>query len=167
MFVYGSPSVKQVILSSAGNPTKTFTTMTGTLSTFTTGWTVNAATVTVKITCNGIYGAASIGLDDITYGAAGVAKPGNCASDVISKVDLSLSKDIAIYPNPASNLLTLSNLPLNAAVSVFAIDGKMVTKFETSKDNRKDINVSRWNKGVYLFHIESKNGKTIKKVVVE
>lgn len=63
---FGSPTTKQIIISSVGNPTLAFTDMTATAANYNTNWTVAASVVTMKITCSN--GASKIAMDDIDYG---------------------------------------------------------------------------------------------------
>ncbi len=74
--------------------------------------------------------------------------------------------EIEIYPNPASSKVTITNVPDKAIIAAFTMDGKMVSKIKADNGNT-NIDVSAWNKGLYLFQIQSENGMVVKKVIVE
>lgn len=73
-----------------------------------------------------------------------------------------------LLPNPAHNYFTVS-LPKGngtAQVAVISLDGRIVlrTSFEGKS---KRIAVDSWSKGVYLIHLQTKEGYAIKKLEVE
>ena len=155
----GNPTTKKVIISSTGNPTLTWTNMTTTMTTYNTNWTVATATVTVKITCSD--GAAQIPMDDVTY--SDVLKSAKIKVNLIDSESV-VSADIILYPNPASAEVFISNLPVDAVLSAFTIDGKLILQ---SKVLENRINVSNWNKGIYLIQIKTGNGTKSTKLLIQ
>lgn len=78
-----------------------------------------------------------------------------------------LNSDVHVYPNPVSEVLTITNIPLNADISVFSMNGKTVRKDKSFKNNSLSIDVSNWNKGIYLVKVQSEKGVSVKKLIVK
>jgi DNA-binding beta-propeller fold protein YncE len=79
------------------------------------------------------------------------------------------TKTFSIYPNPASNVITLNvnktnneNLTLN----IYSISGTLV-KSEMLKLNQQRTNIADLPNGVYLITIKSKNETETKKLVIQ
>lgn len=68
--------------------------------------------------------------------------------------------NISFYPNPVKNILNVS-CPDNFTVKLFTIDGKKV--FEGK--NRKTINTSGFEPGMYFLEVESEKGILKEKLV--
>jgi len=76
------------------------------------------------------------------------------------------SDDIYLYHNPNNSILTLSNIIPNSTISIVSIDGKVISTMISKNENLK-IDVSRWEKGVYIFHIKTGMTEVMKKVVIQ
>ncbi len=74
------------------------------------------------------------------------------------------SSGTIIYPNPANDLVTLSNLPINASVYVYDIKGVLVYN-QKIFENQHFINISNWNIGLYLIKIVSENEIIVNKLI--
>lgn len=61
-------------------------------------------------------------------------------------------KTVAIFPNPVHDVLTLRNLQGNQAVSIYAIDGRLMRSMTVSSD--QTIDVSDFPVGLYLVKIQ-------------
>ncbi len=72
--------------------------------------------------------------------------------------------NIAIYPNPATNVLNISNVNNYEIknISVVDINGRVV---KNESGAMTQINVSDLNSGVYFVTIEAAEGKTTKKFI--
>jgi hypothetical protein len=93
-----------------------------------------------------------------------------CGFDSVSKIitilpngisELSQSKFIKIYPNPASNLLYLqSKFISNAIISIFDNQGREVfANFKNSINNEtKLIDISSLESGFYFVKVNATNG---------
>lgn len=88
------------------------------------------------------------------------------APELITELE-NLDNEISIYPNPASNQITLSNVQLNSQVSIFTLDGKKVYSTLKKDSEPMTVQVNSWNKGVYLVYIQANNGCTVKKVILK
>lgn len=60
-------SAQAVTISSPGNPDRVFTDITGTYKTKRLDWTTPSSTITIKVTCNTVWGASDLAFDTLTY----------------------------------------------------------------------------------------------------
>ena len=67
---------------------------------------------------------------------------------------------ISIYPNPSNQVIFVDSDNEIKNISVFTVDGKLIK-------TTKDINITIENSGVYFIKVETIEGKTYQKVVVE
>ncbi|PBQ31448.1 hypothetical protein CNR22_06620 [Sphingobacteriaceae bacterium] len=66
------------------------------------------------------------------------------------------------FPNPSNTFVNFAtNHPDANTVSVFDITGKLVEK-QNLNEGKSKVDVSSFNKGLYLYSISSKEGKTLK-----
>jgi len=85
-------------------------------------------------------------------------------------VDLStIEKDkaeIFVYPNPAKDDISFSCSSMIKDIEIYDIMGKMIYHSEV-KDYSKVINVSSFNKGIYIAKVNTEKGLISKKFIVE
>lgn len=76
---------------------------------------------------------------------------------------------IAIFPNPANHILTVSgNISASATISIIDINGKVTRSVSPSGLNGRDIiDISGLNKGLYFLKISTGNTFTIRKFILE
>ena len=79
--------------------------------------------------------------------------------------DIDKNSDITLFPNPAVTNLSITNLSPGSLISVRGLDAKTISTQRVDQSSA-NFNVSNWNKGIYLFSIQSENSLTVKKVVV-
>jgi hypothetical protein len=83
---------------------------------------------------------------------------------VLSTADLKQkAEELTIYPNPSSDLITVTSKDDIKKVTVIALDGKIVL----TADNSEKIDVSKLSKGVYILQGELKNGTVISKKIIK
>jgi hypothetical protein len=70
-----------------------------------------------------------------------------------------------VYPNPASNNVTVSGDFMNARLELVADDGRVVY-FAENRSQKAVINVASLEKGMYLLRIQSSKGISTRKVAV-
>jgi len=72
--------------------------------------------------------------------------------------------DIKVYPNPANNRLSVQGIDNITALSLFGLDGRLLTK----EINSQTIDVSQIKAGNYILRIDSnKNNPVYEKVIIE
>jgi hypothetical protein len=85
-----------------------------------------------------------------------------------------LAAGLTIYPNPASDQLTLSIVPSESGISrieLFSINGTKVIEisngqFEKGKSYIRQINISKLLNGIYLVRVWNGNTVTNKKIII-
>ncbi len=70
-----------------------------------------------------------------------------------------------IYPNPSSNNITV-DIPEKSIIEISSVQGQLIKTFTTT-DNKTNIDVSNFTKGVYIVRIISNSGIFNKKFIVE
>jgi hypothetical protein len=87
----------------------------------------------------------------------------NITRDSVLNVEDVNQVNLTVYPNPASNCISIdSSIEINK-VKLFDMLGKLVI----STTQLSEINVSHLPIGAYFLRIESKNGRTTKKIIIE
>jgi hypothetical protein len=71
---------------------------------------------------------------------------------------------VNVYPNPATTVINIDNAE-GAQVSVFDINGRMITNVESASANQT-IDASNFAKGMYIVRITNGNNVITKKVSV-
>lgn len=100
-----------------------------------------------------------------SWAAVGVGSKSNCvlASNSIANA----SKSVHLFPNPASNELSVVfdgiNKPKN--LSIIDIKGQTLLEFGIHNTVEKTIDVSTLLSGTYIVSIESENNKTIQRFI--
>lgn len=90
----------------------------------------------------------------------------NNSPTTLSVNKLETVNSISIYPNPTSNLLTISNLLPNTTLSIVSINGKNVYQNKNNMDSTLTLAVNEWNKGAYIIHIKNGNESIVKKIII-
>ncbi|CAM3620648.1 hypothetical protein FSS13T_17890 [Flavobacterium saliperosum S13] len=78
-----------------------------------------------------------------------------------------VSSKFSVYPNPANNLVTVSNngsIQINK-VSISDINGRTVKSLNYNGVTETQINVSELNAGVYFMNIDTNEGVATKKII--
>ncbi|ESU24818.1 hypothetical protein FEDK69T_03710 [Flavobacterium enshiense DK69] len=77
------------------------------------------------------------------------------------------SSKLSVYPNPANNIVTISNaenLQINAVV-ITDVNGRTVKTLEFGGVAETQINVSDLNSGIYFMSIDTNEGTATKKII--
>lgn len=86
--------------------------------------------------------------------------------DILNTTSLSYTDQLMVYPNPASDALTISWKAGNTSVSVYAVDGQLVDRF-AFEGTLHTINTSLFKPGMYFLSLnngdETVNKSFIKK----
>ncbi len=73
--------------------------------------------------------------------------------------------EFAMYPNPANDFITFKTQEELSSIKVYNIIGKEVLSL--NKLSQKTVNVSKFEKGVYIMKIEAKNGSLVSRKFVK
>ncbi|RRA94866.1 T9SS type A sorting domain-containing protein [Paenimyroides viscosum] len=85
----------------------------------------------------------------------------------ILNIDEILASKFNVFPNPASDIVTITNNENIGVeqVEVYDINGKNIKSQNYSSQNEIQLNISDFAPGTYMFHIKTNQGTTVKKVV--
>jgi hypothetical protein len=71
-----------------------------------------------------------------------------------------------LYPNPASNLITVTSVSSMTHITVTNYVGQMVYKSKLNKATRVELNTSSYQAGVYLVKIDTENSVVTRRVII-
>ncbi|MBN2662432.1 MAG: T9SS type A sorting domain-containing protein [Bacteroidales bacterium] len=78
--------------------------------------------------------------------------------------DFTDQTSIVIFPNPTSDICTISNLNTNSEIIISDVSGKTLSRFYSSNSNEQ-INLSNYSSGIYYVNIISDNQNITKKII--
>ena len=84
----------------------------------------------------------------------------------VSTVDI-LAFKFNLYPNPVDDVVTISNkenITIEEVV-VYNMNGKVIKTQTFNYQNEVQLNMGQMSAGVYLLHIKTNQGETVKKVI--
>ena len=126
---------------------------------------VAQSVVTVRFSVNGSEVTAS-DLTNLKAYLNGELVAAEVSGKLLGVKENSNSNAVKVYPNPASNLLTVE-LSENGTVELFDLDGRQVLVNTFVNANQKqELNIQHIANGVYTLKIVNDNGVTMKKIVV-
>jgi hypothetical protein len=131
-------------------------------------WSINDTNL-ATITQTGLVTAKANGTVIVTAtavdgGGAKATKTITISNQTVGINEVNLSNQITVYPNPASNTLTIltnNNLTIQQ-LQLLDITGKVIAHF----NNQTEIDLTNIANGMYLLKIQTQNGNLIKQVVV-
>lgn len=168
----GTPSTFTITVNN--NPTVAFTTLPATICVYNNPITLTGATPAGgTYSGTGVTGTsfnpatAGLGTKTITYTytdantCSGTATANIEVSECLSVEDLVAAGNLAIYPNPASDVVTFgfsNSTVANVNVAIVSLDGKTVYQNQF-QSNQGSIDVSTFARGTYMVRIQAE-GKT-------
>ena len=91
-----------------------------------------------------------------------------CTNTPLGVNDLNAEANIAVYPNPASNLLNISCSQMISDITISDEMGRTVAQANEIKALNYQMNTSRLNAGVYFIRISNAdNASCVRKIVIE
>src|SRR5690606_36457497 len=78
-----------------------------------------------------------------------------------------LSEKFNIYPNPASNVVTITNNEnmLVNKIEVYNTTGKLINTQNYNNEAELQLNVENLASGTYMLHLQTNEGTAVKKLV--
>lgn len=70
---------------------------------------------------------------------------------------------VAVYPNPVNSLLNVQSASEIRSVKIYTASGHLLSEQSVSANHSK-IDLSAYDKGIYLLYVETANGVSVKKV---
>ena len=74
---------------------------------------------------------------------------------------------VNIYPNPSNEIITFESNSEIEAFQVFSSDGKLILEEQFGLTNKKDVDISSFNNGVYITVIQLQNGERVHKRILK
>lgn len=111
--------------------------------------------------------------DPLTFGNTSIVSNGQTDA-FVTKLDNTgnevgikdaVKNNFSIYPNPAGNIVTLTNLSNNTSVNITDLAGKQVYS-TTANSTELSINTSGFANGVYLVNVSTAGNMVNKKLIV-
>jgi len=87
-----------------------------------------------------------------------------------SKMDMSDSSTVSVYPNPVQNNLFIENNGIDInELSIMALDGQVLNHKASIRTgiDRTQINTSQLDTGIYLLQLNTSTGTIVKKIIVQ
>ncbi len=81
-------------------------------------------------------------------------------------IDQNSSLSVLTFPNPANDVLNIKTDAVINSVEIISISGKLVKTTVVNQNNAK-IDISNLDKGVYIVNVNTENGKTSTKLIIE
>jgi hypothetical protein len=75
--------------------------------------------------------------------------------------------DLTMYPNPASNEFTIVNTSDARNITIRDMIGKVLISFELKANERRNVNVAQWTRGVYMIQEEGNGIIKSNKILVQ
>ncbi len=101
---------------------------------------------------------------DISDNAIIVTRLTGTDCESLSLDDFSLSNTLNVFPNPAIDIINISNNSsesINASVEMYDLRGRKVYQNTSNLSNALQINISNFESGMYLINITDTNSKAI------
>jgi hypothetical protein len=91
----------------------------------------------------------------------------NCINVNVTNTGINEEKNsvIAVYPNPARDMVKIEGLSINSRIEIIDALGKVVFS-EQNNTTQLQINTETFNNGIYFIKIENTGSNTIKKLVI-
>ena len=113
----------------------------------------------------------NISTSNIISGPQMINKYDNIKITALNKVPLSVStflnEQFTIFPNPASNLVNITNTQnlIVEEVSIYDLSGKLLKTQKVVSTENTELNIEELAAGTYMFHIKTKEGTAVKKMI--
>jgi len=88
-------------------------------------------------------------------------------SSITNYVNNNLNDDFIIYPNPTNNILYFSNINITHPyiLSIYNYLGKVIIEKEVTKLDGNTLDISNFEKGLYILTIQNENFSFSKKII--
>lgn len=98
---------------------------------------------------------------------ANIVPPSCYTSSLLTVNEFDTQDSIVIYPNPATEILTISATSSIEMVTVYSVDGKLVGTYRNPfTSNDYAINVQPFSVGLYVINVKTSNGSYSKKIII-
>jgi hypothetical protein len=103
-------------------------------------------------------------LDFLSWKMGGSVAPYQLATGAPTSLGRSL--EVTAYPNPTTGKLILAGLPdENAAITLYDLSGKLLATFGSSNIPMYTLDMTAYERGLYLVRVQTTQGKKSFKVL--
>ena len=99
----------------------------------------------------------SLDFGSYTYAFSTIRKAYFSATQSIDEID---NQQLAIFPNPAKDVLRIANIADNQEVTIYSINGAVIKRVIVSEDD--EVNISELRPGMYIVSAGNMFSKFIK-----
>jgi hypothetical protein len=92
--------------------------------------------------------------------------PENVVTTITGLDDLELNSSIAVYPNPAREMLYIRSSDNITHITMMNNVGQVVLNKKVAQDNQLEINVEGYEPGLYMIKVETADNLVIEKVLI-
>jgi hypothetical protein len=108
---------------------------------------------------------------DVSYDVSAVYEDCESAMENVSTTitgieDMELNSSIAVYPNPARDILNIRSSENITHITMMNNVGQVVLNKKVVNDNVLEINVEGYDPGLYMIKIETADDLMIEKVLI-
>ncbi len=82
-------------------------------------------------------------------------------SDIVLNTDDFTFNNVTIYPNPATSIITVENIEVDANIIIYDAIGRVVLHHKSANQRSITIDVSIFTKGFYFMRINNKKPLTL------
>ena len=86
------------------------------------------------------------------------------ASNTLALPENEIGSQIDIYPNPTSDLITITSKIEMSKIEIFDLEGRIIQSIE-EKSKMNSIDLSQYSKGIYFLKIAENNKSVIRKII--
>jgi hypothetical protein len=87
--------------------------------------------------------------------------------DVSASVSMPQFNNLRVYPQPSNAFVIVDGLAENGFATLTDLTGKTIAYQAVERDNKNTIDCTQVAAGMYLLHIETRFGSTVKKIIIE
>ena len=90
-----------------------------------------------------------------------------CTAPITTGINSSvIENNLALYPNPTSNILNVSfgNIQFVEQITLTDLQGKIIVQKKNITSNNLQLDLSNYNNGLYLLQVQSKEDTKVFKV---
>ncbi len=90
----------------------------------------------------------------------------NFTAESVNEIPAELKNNISVFPNPTTGIINIESIDIEAQkVEISDITGKIILT-EEIKNNKKELNISNLQNGIYLINIYTEKGILYDKIIL-
>ena len=90
----------------------------------------------------------------------------NEACETLTGIEDYLASQVQVFPNPATSIVNIKSDLVVKNLVIYNFAGQVILNEQVSSSNHT-VNVSEFNPGVYIFQVETDEGRETFRIIVE